>query len=171
MFFIKSFDLKVMYLVVFVGFFMTLFLKAQYIGYALMLLSLLGIFVIQIGMDTKEHMENSVKTVIISLMSVSSFCTLFTIYSAMMLNIYLINNNNKTNNFNHYTYIIQVILLFQILIMFALQLFKSIPIKLLLNFVEVLISIINLYLVYSLSTAIKLYMTDDCNENCSSSSS
>ena len=52
MFLIKSFDLKVMYLVVFVGFFMTLFLKAQYIGYALMLLSLLGIFVIDPNKQT-----------------------------------------------------------------------------------------------------------------------
>ena len=67
-----SFDLKVMYLVLFVGYLIVFITESQYIGYAIMLLSLMGIFVINIGLASKSNMENSFSSITIGMMSISS---------------------------------------------------------------------------------------------------
>ena len=158
-----SFDLKVMYLVLFVGYLIVFITESQYIGYAIMLLSLMGIFVINIGLASKSNMENSFSSITIGMMSISSIFTLLTIYLIMMNSI---SNINSKNNFSYMSYIVQIILFFQIMIMLFLTNFKHSAFRMILNLVEVLLSIVNLYLVYNLHSMNTNFTTDDCNKNC-----
>lgn len=163
MFSIGSFDLTVMYLVLFVGYFVTFITTSQYIGYAIMLLSLMGIYVIQIGLASKSSMLNSFSKISVSMMSVSSVCTLLTIYLIMLNSI---TNMNSKKNFSFLSHIVQIILFIQIAILLSLNMFKHSSLSNLLNMIEVFLSIVNLYLVYDLRSMNKNFTTDDCQHSC-----
>ena len=160
-----SFDLSVLYLVLFVGYFVTFITVSQYIGYAIMLLSLMGIYVVQIGLTTNESMNKSFITMSIAMFGVSSTCTLLTIYLIMLNSI---SNMSSGNHFNALSYIIQIILFFQIVILLCLNYFKKTAFKAILNLVEVLLAIINLYLVYNLRSMNASFTSDDCKLPCNS---
>jgi Na+/H+-translocating membrane pyrophosphatase len=163
MFFIKSFDLKVMYFILFIGYLLSTFFNPQYVGCAIMLLSLIGVYVIQIGMDNTIHSDNSYKTVLLTMMCSSSIFTFYTIYLILQTNIDIL---NKKDEFAHIRYMIQIILFIQLFIFFILNYFKKATYRLILNSIEVLISIINLYMIYNLRRKIQNFMTDDCNKSC-----
>ena len=163
MFFIKSFDLKVMYFILFIGYLLSTFFNQQYVGFAIMLLSLIGVYVIQIGMDNVLHADNSYKTILLAMMCSSSIFTFYTIYLILQTNI---DTLNKKDEFAHIKYIIQIILFIQLFIFFILNYFKKATYRLILNSIEVLISIINLYMIYNLRQKIHDFMTDDFNKSC-----